>query len=183
MIVTELTIVFLLFVWGLSSGVIASCLNVFGRASRPARAVADTLIPISVAAAYFFGLYLAASGEFRVYSLVAFAVGAVISSLFCVRFYPVFKRFARRLFSPLISLEKRVEKRLAERLAPLLEKMRRKRAARKEKREEEKRRRRKEKRKIREEKMRERKGKESEKRARKRRPKRPERAAPLLKAK
>ena len=182
MIVTEITIVCLLFVWGAGSGVIASCLNVFGRASRLARAVADALIPPSVAAAYFFGLYVAASGEFRVYSLVAFAMGAVLSSLACVRLYPVFKRFARRFFSPLISLEKRLEKGVEERLAPIVEKRRLRNAARMEKREENRRRRKEEKR-IREEETRRKKEKESEKRAGRKRSKRLERTASLLKAK
>lgn len=121
--------------WGAAAGVAASVLNVLGRGSKAARAIADVLIASAFGAAYFFGLYFAASGEFRAYSLAAFALGGGVSLSLCARVYPFVRRAARRVISPLISLEKRLENRVEKRLSPYREKYRAKKAAAKEKRE------------------------------------------------
>ena len=124
MIVTELTVACLLFLWGAASGILASILNVFGRASVPARCVADVLIAFSTAAAYFFGLFLAASGEFRAYSLAAFVAGVAVSAGLCARWYPALRRLGKRVLFPVLSLEKKMEKKVAGAFSPICERLR-----------------------------------------------------------
>jgi len=142
MIATELTVVCLLFLWGAAAGILSSALNVFGRASEAARCVADVLIAFSIAAAYFFGLFFAASGEFRAYSLAAFIAGVSVSARLCARFYPVLRRIGKRVISPIISLERKMEKRVESAVSPILEKRRIKIEERKAKKEEKRRKRR-----------------------------------------
>ena len=130
MIVTEITTVLVSFSFGLLSGALASVVNVIGRGSRAARAASDLFIPLVLAGAYYCALFLAANGEFRLYSLISFAGGASLSAKLCIRVYPAVKRSLRRLLRPVISVAISLDKIISDRLSAFGAKVKNKRAKR-----------------------------------------------------
>ena len=138
MIVDECRIFAGLFLSGFLAGGVITFLLALGGGSRAARAIFDFLTPLAVGAIYFFALYFAADGAFRVYSLIAFCFGIALWRVIFKKISPFLRRFARRIIVPIKSLEESLERRFGARLLPLRKRLDELRKSRREKREEKK---------------------------------------------
>ena len=119
MIVTEIAVFAACFAAGLLSGFVAAFLLTLGEGSRPSRAVFDFLTPLVVGVVYFFTLRLFASGVFRLYSLVAFLLGGLLSRRILKALSPFLCRVLKRVIVPIKSLEKLISARVERWFSPL----------------------------------------------------------------
>ena len=119
MILTEIAVFAACFAAGLLSGFVAAFLLTLGEGSRPARAIFDFLTPLVMGIVYFFTLRRFASGVFRLYSLVAFLLGGLLSRRILKMLSPFLRRTAKRVIVPIKSLERRVSVRVGKWVLPL----------------------------------------------------------------
>jgi len=122
MILGECAVFAAMFAAGATAGVIAVFLDVLGRSGRAARVVTDVLTAAEMGVAYFFALYHAACGVFRLYSLAAFLLGIYLDHRVCKRFSPTFRRAMRKILTPIILSYDRMAAKWEERLRPFREK-------------------------------------------------------------
>jgi len=90
-----------------------------GEGSRPARAIFDFLTPLALGVVYFFTLRFVASGVFRLYSLVAFLLGGLLSRRILKALSPFLRRAAKRVIVPIKSLENLISARVERWFSPL----------------------------------------------------------------
>ena len=110
MISGECVVFFSMFAGGMIAGMITVFFLTLGGASKAARAVFDILTPLAVGAVFFFSLYDASGGVFRIYALVAFLLGGGVFFALYAKFHPVIKRILRRAIVPIKSLQSKVDK-------------------------------------------------------------------------
>ena len=135
MILEECAVFLEMLAAGLTAGVFARLLHLFGSASPSARIVFDACIAAESGALYFLSLYFSAGGVFRLYSLIAFFLGIFLALSLLLRFSPLLRRIAAKALRPLLKGYRKVESSLEKRLRPLLERREAKRRKRREKRE------------------------------------------------
>ena len=136
MIVTEITVFVACLAAGLLSGFVAAFLLTLGEGSRPSRAVFDFLTPLALGVVYFFTLRFVASGVFRLYSLVAFLLGGLLSRRVLKAISPLLRRVLKRVIVPIKSLERRISSRVGRWVLPLKRRIAYRRDRRREKRRE-----------------------------------------------
>ena len=133
MIETEIAVFALLFAAGVLSGAVAVFLLALGRGSRVARAIFDFLTPLVMGAVYFFALRYFASGVFRLYSLIAFLLGAGVSRRVSRALSPFLRKALQKAKVPIKSLERRVSCRVGALISPIKNRVKEYRLVKKEK--------------------------------------------------
>ena len=130
MIRTECVLFLSMMAGGCVAALVATILLTLGRASRVARVVFDLLTPLAVGAIFFYSLYLASDGVFRLYALLAFLLGGGLFRRLYRLVLPWIKKAIAALSVPIKSLENAI----SERLAPIRERRMQRRQIRAEKR-------------------------------------------------